>query len=587
MRHHSRKDTPTLNSFHFSPRPNRAHEIQWHPWSPAAFAFAAAHDRPVLLAISAVWCHWCHVMDETTYSDPAVIEAINNGFVAIRVDNDQRPDVNARYNMGGWPTTAMLSPQGTILTGATYLPPAQMLRALQSVQAFYQGNRQSIEERATELHEERKTATQGQPGALGMEIVTSTVAAIESVYDDAYGGFGSEQKFPQTDVLEFLLLEHARTGLGRPLEMVTKTMLAMSRGGMYDHVEGGFFRYSTTRDWSVPHFEKMLEDHGGLLRTLAGLLRAGGNRDFHATARSALAYLHNTLRNQRSGLYGGSQDADESYFEQPLEARRSRSAPYIDRTIYVNWNASLASSFFSLAHALDDDDLRTEAVAMLDALDRDFLDDDGLYYHFRAEGSTEPQVRGLLTDQAAVLRASLDAHAATGEMRFLQRADALAERVHAAFGANDGGYYDHASFEAVIGALEFADRPLAESSNIADSFLRLHAITQRGEHRDRALRALQVYTQTYHRAGTFAAPYARAILRYLLPVVTVRLTGAPDEGQELRDAAHRLPDPLVTVYADEPTAEVQAFVCRESVCAAPVRSATAMRAAYDSLSGIA
>lgn len=575
-----------MSNFHFSPRPNRAHEIQWQEWSPAAFELAAHSDRPVLLAISAVWCHWCHVMDETTYSDPAVIAAINNGFVAIRVDNDQRPDVNARYNMGGWPTTAMLTPQGAILTGATYLPPPQMLRALQSVNAFYHNNRTSIEERAAE-QQQRPAHNSAQPGALDMEIVTSTLQAIESVYDDAYGGFGSEQKFPQTEVLEYLLLEHARNSSVRPLEMVTKTMLGMSRGGMYDHAEGGFFRYSTTRDWSVPHFEKMLEDHGGLLRVLAGLLRAGSNADFHATARSAVGYLRTTLRNPGSPLYGGSQDADESYFEQPLAQRRLREGPYIDRTVYVNWNASLASAFCSLAHAMDDDALRVEACAMLDALAAEFLDDDGLYYHFRAQDDTAPRVRGLLTDQAAVLRACLDAHESTGEARFLERAIALAGRIHVAFGADQGGYYDHASFEEVLGALQFADRPLSENSSVADSFLRLHAMTHDAELRERALRALQVYASTYLRAGTFAAPYARAVLRYLSPVVTARLTGVPAQGQELRDAARRLPDPLVTIYGDEPNEVVQAFICRETACAAPVRSATALRVAYDSLGGAA
>ena len=126
-----------MNEFRFSPRPNRAGEIDWMGWNADAFARAAAEDRPILLSISAVWCHWCHVMDETTYSDPGVIETINRRFVPIRVDNDKRPDINARYNMGGWPTTAFLAPNGRTLTGATYLPPAQMRRALDEIARFY------------------------------------------------------------------------------------------------------------------------------------------------------------------------------------------------------------------------------------------------------------------------------------------------------------------------------------------------------------------------------------------------------------------------------------------------------------------
>lgn len=113
--------------FHFSPRPNRAHEVRWRPWGDEAFAEAKAQDRPILLSLSAVWCHWCHVMDETSYSDPGVISYVNQHFVPVRVDNDQRPDINARYNLGGWPTTAFLTPDGELMTGGTYIPPEAML----------------------------------------------------------------------------------------------------------------------------------------------------------------------------------------------------------------------------------------------------------------------------------------------------------------------------------------------------------------------------------------------------------------------------------------------------------------------------
>ena len=130
--------------FHFSPRPNRAHEIRWRPWSPEAFEEARREDKPILLAISAVWCHWCHVMDETTYSDEQVIRLINERFVPVRVDNDQRPDVNARYNMGGWPTTAFLTPDGEVLSGATYVPPEQFRQALEQVSSYYREHRDDI-----------------------------------------------------------------------------------------------------------------------------------------------------------------------------------------------------------------------------------------------------------------------------------------------------------------------------------------------------------------------------------------------------------------------------------------------------------
>ena len=144
-----------MNEFRFSPRPNRAREIAWMPWGDDAFARAAAEEKPILLSISAVWCHWCHVMDETSYSDAGVIETINRRFVPVRVDNDRRPDVNARYNMGGWPTTAFLAPDGTTLTGATYLPPQQMRGVLEEISRFYAERKDEIAQRTDELRTRR------------------------------------------------------------------------------------------------------------------------------------------------------------------------------------------------------------------------------------------------------------------------------------------------------------------------------------------------------------------------------------------------------------------------------------------------
>src|SRR5436190_12414610 len=150
--------------FHFSPRPNRASEITWQAWSHEAFDAARRTDRPILLSISAVWCHWCHVMDETTYSNPGVIDLIKNEYVPIRVDNDVRPDINQRYNMGGWPSTAFLTSSGDILTGATYLPPDQMANALMRIADYYRANQAEI---ASRVLDARKRAAAGVARSAG------------------------------------------------------------------------------------------------------------------------------------------------------------------------------------------------------------------------------------------------------------------------------------------------------------------------------------------------------------------------------------------------------------------------------------
>src|SRR5918912_355724 len=310
------------SEFHFSPRPNRAAEINWRPWSPSAFEEARAEDKPILLSISAVWCHWCHVMDETTYSDQRGIDLVNEGYVPIRVDNDVRPDVNQRYNMGGWPTTAMLTPQGDILTGATYLPPDQLANALKSVASFYRTRKPEIAARVLENAKRSTGALARQAGSLEPGLVDRILGAVQASYDATYGGFGTAPKFPQTDAILLLAEQAQLRGEPELLEMARHTLQQMASGGTYDHVEGGFFRYSTTQDWSVPHFEKMLEDHAGLLAALALTDQAEILDD-------AVRYLDTVLRDPDSGLYAGSQDADEEYYSLDAQGRRELDPPYV------------------------------------------------------------------------------------------------------------------------------------------------------------------------------------------------------------------------------------------------------------------
>ena len=167
-----------MSSFRFSPRPNRASEINWVEWGDAAFALARQRDVPVLLAISAVWCHWCHVMDETSYSAEDIIRMINEGYVAIRVDNDERPDVNRRYNMGGWPTTAFLAPSGEIIHGGTYVPPEEMFRTLLAVSELWSTQKEDIQRRVTQANEKESAARASKSGELTREIVDTVRAHL-------------------------------------------------------------------------------------------------------------------------------------------------------------------------------------------------------------------------------------------------------------------------------------------------------------------------------------------------------------------------------------------------------------------------
>jgi uncharacterized protein YyaL (SSP411 family) len=502
-----------VSEFHFSPRPNRAAEIRWRPWSAEAFDQAKAEDKPILLSISAVWCHWCHVMDETTYSHDGVIDLLNREYVPVRVDNDVRPDINQRYNMGGWPTTAFLTPQGDILTGFTYVPPEQMTDALAKVASYYRTSKPEIVARILEGRRRAGRAVAASAGPVEPGLVDRLLGNVESAYDRENGGFGTAPKFPQTDAIALLAEQSVLRGEPGLMEMARHTLARMAGGGTYDHVEGGFFRYSTTADWSVPHFEKMLEDHGGLVAALATTGQADVMDD-------AVRYLDGVLRDPQKGLYAGSQDADEEYFAQDAAARRERTAPYVDRRVYAAWNCGLAVAYLWADLRLGRPALRERAATLLDRLFADlWTPDSGLRHTVDVDGQLGDQVWGLW--------ASVRAAAALGGP-WRERSLALAAHLQAAYADPElDGYFDRAGGQT-LGRLDERIKPLHENAVAAIALTELDALV--GDPalglRDRALRALASVASLARRYGTMAAVFARALDRALRePVKLTTLDG--------------------------------------------------------------
>ena len=531
--------------FHFSPRPNRAAEIDWHPWSEAAFEEARQTHRPILLSISAVWCHWCHVMDETTYSHPSVIELINRDYVPVRVDNDVRPDINQRYNMGGWPTTAFLTASGDILTGGTYLPPDQMASALLRIADYYKANQAEIASRVLDARKRAASGVARSAGRLEPGLVDEVLNAVRSAYDPEYGGFGTAPKFPQTDAILLLLEQSVLRSDDELRSIAVHTLERMSGGGTYDHVEGGFFRYSTTQDWSVPHFEKMLEDHAGLV---LGLSLAGMTDTLDKTA----GYLDRVLRDPKTGLYAGSQDADEHYYSMDLEERESSTPPYVDRRIYTAWNAALAISYL---------DAGRPAEQLLDSLFK--------RAYRKGEGMTHSEgVGGQLGDQAWSLWAALRAHQHGLGERWMAIAADLAQHLEERYGDSQlGGYFDHAGGDE-LGRLGERIKPLAENSVAAIALLELDVLTgdPHAPYRERARRALESVAALPRSYGLMAALFARALDR-LSHAVKVTTKNA-----ELARAA-RAAHPYAVI---DPKGDERAIVCVGTICLAPVSTADAV-----------
>ena len=244
-------------------RDRRPAGIAWWDWEEETFRLAKELDVPILLSISAVWCHWCHVMDETSYANPEVAALINADFIPIRVDTDQRPDIKSRYNMGGWPTTAFLTPDGEVLTGATYVPPEEFKRLLNQVSDYYRNNKDAVQAKLSELEDRRQAAREARARAIGelsISIVEEVVEAVVDGFDPLHGGFGEAPKFPHAEALELALAEYWRTKDEQLLGVVTKTLSAMAQGG---HLRSGDGRVLPLFDHPGLEHPPLREDVGG------------------------------------------------------------------------------------------------------------------------------------------------------------------------------------------------------------------------------------------------------------------------------------------------------------------------------------
>jgi hypothetical protein len=312
-------------------RSARHQPVQWHAWGDEAFARAQAEDKPILLDIGAVWCHWCHVMDRESYENPEIAAQINRLFVAVKVDRDERPDVDARYQaavsaisgQGGWPLTAFLTPDGRPYFGGTYFPPDDrygrpgLARVLETMAGVWRERREEALDSASSVMAaiEHNESFTGGGGDLSLELVDKIAGSAVKQFDPRNGGFGSQPKFPHPSVLD-LLLEVAmsrdahvpETAEARDAFIVT--LEKMARGGVYDQLAGGFHRYSVDERWIVPHFEKMLYDNTELLRNYVHGFQSFDREDFSRTAREIVAWLDSTMTDRQRGGFYASQDAD-------------------------------------------------------------------------------------------------------------------------------------------------------------------------------------------------------------------------------------------------------------------------------------
>jgi uncharacterized protein YyaL (SSP411 family) len=307
-------------------RSARHQPVQWHPWGEAAFALAQEEDKPILLDIGAVWCHWCHVMDRESYENPEIAALINEHFIAVKVDRDERPDVDARYQaavsaisgQGGWPLTAILTPDGRPYFGGTYFPPSDRMgrpgfgRVLVTMAQAWHERRDEVLESAGSVMAaiEQNESFSGRDGELTLSLTGKIVDSALKQFDPRHGGFGSQPKFPHPSALDLLLHAAMNRDNGEAAVAFTVTLEKMAQGGVYDQLAGGFHRYSVDERWVVPHFEKMLYDNTELLRNYVHGFQSFVRPDFFLTAKQIVDWLDATMSDRDRGGFYASQDAD-------------------------------------------------------------------------------------------------------------------------------------------------------------------------------------------------------------------------------------------------------------------------------------
>jgi len=429
-----------------------------------------------------------------------------------------------------------------------------MADALSRVAGYYHAHQPEIANGVLEAKKRAGALVARSAGMLEDGLVDEVLDAVKNGYDAEYGGFGSAPKFPQTDAI-LLLLEQAQVRSDPQLrKMAVHTLEKMAGGGTYDHVEGGFFRYSTTQDWSVPHFEKMLEDHAGLV---SGVALAG----MSSVLDSATGYLDRVLRDENTGLYAGSQDADEHYYSLDADQRPSDSAPYVDRRVYTAWNAALAVAYLDASLRCERPALRDHAAMLLEHLFRDA--------YRSGQGMTHSEgVGGQLGDQVWSLWAAARAHSAGLGDQWLPMAKDLSAHLEERYGdAELGGYFDHAGGEQ-LGRLNERIKPLGENSVAAIALLELDVLTGDPDspYRGRARRALESVAALPRQYGLMAAVFARALDRTKHAVkVTTRNT------QLARAAVLAHPYAVIEHGGDH-----RAVVCAGTICLAPVSTPAAI-----------
>ena len=498
-----------------------ATRVEWRDWGQEAFDEAAEADSPVLLSLTATWCDHCHEMDEETYAEPRIAANVNDSFVPIRVDVDRHPRVRDRYNMGGFPSTVFLAPDGNVLTGSGYLGPDGMRQVLDSVRTMWQTKGSGAARVPRPLREDNPPA-----GDLTDDIEAAMLGQLTETYDEVAGGWGGSPKFPLPDALEF--------ALKRDREMALRSFDAVS-ANLLDEYDGGFYRFASERDWSGLQREKLLDSNGALVRAFANAYLHTGKDEYRDPAERTIEFLTTTLWNDEVDAFANSQapgDADAHSLD--ATDRATADEPPVDEGVFAGPNALAIEGLLTYYAYTDDERARRYAERALDVLREDLLADGVVAHQYDAGADDSPTP--LLTNQARAL-AALTTTASTVATDVLEDATAVAD-------ATIEHLHDEDSFvdgpAAGVGLLDRPLRPLDANVAFADALTDLAVLADDDRYREYARETLEAFAGASDRFGVQIAGYATAASRLLEGPLVIRVAAEPDS--DLHRAALRMAD---------------------------------------------
>jgi uncharacterized protein YyaL (SSP411 family) len=487
----------------FSPLPNQAHIIPWQEWGDAAFRAAHAEDKPVMLFLSAFWCRFCQRMDEQAFSDTENIALLNAYFIPLRVEYAQRPDVDARYNLNGWPTIAFMTPAGQLLAAVNYLPTDQFKELLIDVYMGYQQRKDEF--RAAAQAPEGLTAEPARPLA-ETELATNlseVTASVMALADRTHGGYDRGQKFIHPQVNDFLLARYQATRDSQYLDQVCLTLERMRAGELYDHQGGAYFRTSSNPDWSHPHREKLLLEEAGLLGNCLSVFRITQRAEYRRMAEEIIEYLDARLFDPASGTFHGCEDWLRY---EPPAVDGEEFFTIIDRCVYTDANAFASAAYLDAAALLDKPAYRERGLAALEFIWQNCRSDVGGMFHY-FDGAAH--VPGLLQDQAQMGSALLRAYQVTGDDEYANRALRLAEFILTELKSPSGGFYDICTQDSA--ALKVRLILIEQNGAAASFFFSLAQATKDAKYRDAAHWALSAFAGDFNQYGVHAAPFGNAL----------------------------------------------------------------------------